>query len=367
MNRATHHFFCLTVIAWVHPIDAHTAPDHTRRRINRPLTIPNRSTVPLTLHNIRALRVSARILSCAVALAGVALTEVNAQDARATLPGIAFSIDSGREALPPPAVVKRFGMPPELITQIAGTVVFAGGRGRLDVAAVAQRTPLIRTAGIVLAGPVGKQGDYYLFDSTGFVLVHPGGRTFSSFQIADDRFNYEGRRDGWPAWFPLKRTEVDTLGAGTSAASLRQRGAYPVYWHADIKGRELARGRFTVVDARPGELAVVRWFAATRALAALMLKGDTLGAAKPTVTALGLWAEQVDTVPPTAIIEVRPFTSLRRAGVSVEQLVLPAGYTEAPWPGYERAQQVFPTSADSGAYWKRPPARIAAGVGASKR
>jgi hypothetical protein len=258
-------------------------------------------------------------------------------------------------------------VPPELITQIAGTITFAGGRGRLDVAAVAHRTPSIRTAGIVLAGPVGKQGDYYLFDSTGFVLVHPKGRTFSSFQIADDCFNYEGRREGWPAWFPLKRTAIDTLGAGTPVASLRQHGAYPVYWHADIKGRELARGRFTVVDARPGELAVVRWFAATRAIAALMQKGDTLAAAKPTVTALGLWAEQVDTVPPTAIIEVRPFTSLRRADVSVERLVLPADYTEAPWPGYEQVQQVFPTSADSGAYWKRLPARIDTGVGASKR
>jgi hypothetical protein len=281
----------------------------------------------------------------------------HAQGARATLPGIAFSIDSGRGTPPPPEVVKRFGMPPELITQLAGTVIFAGGRGRLDVAAIAQRTPPIRTAGIVLAGPLTGPGDYYLFDSTGFVLVRPGTRTFSSFQIADDRFNYEGRRDGWPAWFPFKRPSVDTLGAGTSAAVLRQHGAYPVYWHADIPGRALARGRFTVVDARPGELAAVRWFAATRALAGLVMKGDTLGGAIPTVTALGLWAEPADTVPPTAIAEVRPFTGLRRADVSVERLLLPAGYTEAPWSGYEKAQQVFPTSADSGAYWKRPPSR----------
>jgi len=291
----------------------------------------------------------------------------HAQRARSTLPGLAFSIDSGLGTPPPPEVVKRFGMPPELITQIAGTVVFAGGRGRLDVAAVARRTPPIRIEGIVLAAPLAKADDYYLFDSTGFVLVRPGARTFSSFQIADDRFNYEGRRDGWPAWFPLKRTAVDTLDAGTSAASLRQHGAYPVYWHADIKGRELARGRFTVVDARPGELVVVRWFAATRALAALMVKGDTLGGAKPTVTALGLWPEQADTVPPTAIIEVRPFTGLRRADVNVDRLVLPAGYTEAPWPGFEQAQQVFPTSADSGAYWKRPPARIVARVRAGEQ
>jgi hypothetical protein len=323
--------------------------------------------MPIRWHHIPGFRAAARTLGGAGAFACVALTETHAQDARATIPGIAFSIDSAREVSPPPAVVKRFGMPPELITQIAGTVVFAGGRGRLDVAAVAQRTPPIRTAGIVLAGPLAKQGDYYLFDSTGFVLVRPGVSTFSSFQIADDRFNFEGRRAGWPAWFPLKRTAVDSLGSGTSTAVLRQHGGYPVYWHSDIKGRELARGRFTVVDGRPGELTVVRWFGATRALAALMLKGDTLPGEKPTVTALGLWAEQADTVPPTAIIEVRPFTSLRRADVSVERLVLPAGYTEAPWPGYEQAQQVFPTSADSGAYWKQRPARITARVGTRKQ
>ena len=347
------------------PPEAHGAvpPASALRQTRHPEPTP---TMPLHLYHIRALRVAARGLCGATALAGVALAKVHAQDAQATLRGITFSIDSGREAPPPPEVVRRFGMPPELITQLAGTVVFAAGRGRLDVAAIARRTPPIRIEGIVLASPLAKTGDYYLFDSTGFVLVRPGTRTFSSFQIADDQFNYEGRRAGWPAWFPLKRTSVDTLGVNTPAA-LRQHGAYPVYWHADIKGRQLARGRFTVVDVPPAELAVVRWFAATRALAALIAKGDTLGGATPTVTALGLWAEPADTIPPTAIIEVRPFTGLRRADVSVDRLVLPAGYTEAPWPGFEQVQQVFPTSADSGAYWKRPPARIVARVGAREQ
>lgn len=309
------------------------------------------------LHHRRCLRAAVRRVGVATVLGGAAFAEVHAQGTRATLPGITFSIDSGREAPPPPDVVKRFGMPPELITQVAGTVVFAGGRGRLDVSAVARRVPPIRIEGIVLAAPLARAGDYYLFDSTGFVLVRPKTHTFSSFQIADDRFNYEGRRDGWPAWFPLKRTSVDTLGGSVSDAVMRQHGGYPVYWHADIHDRALARGRFTVVDAPPGELAVIRWFAATRALAAMMMKGDTLDRTTPTVTALGLWAEAVDTVPPTAIIEVRPFASLRRADVSVQRMLLPADYTEAPWPGYEQTQQVFPTSADSGAYWKRGPSR----------
>ena len=271
------------------------------------------------------------------------------------IPGITFAIDSGRNAPPPPAVVKQFGMPQEFITELAGTVIFAGGRGRLDVAAVTHRLPNFRTEGIVLAAPLAAAGDYYLFDSTGFVLVRPSRKIFSVFAIADDHFNFEGRRGGWPAWFPFKRSAVDTLGEGTPPAVLRQHGAYPVYWHADIPGRALARGRFTVVDARPGDLTVIRWFAPSRALASLMIKGDAFGGAAPTLTALGLWGESVDTIPPTALVEVRPFTALRRIDVSEERLVLPAGYTEAPWPGYEHVQQVFPTSADEGAHWKRPP------------
>ena len=306
-------------------------------------------------------------LSCSVALSLLFAGGASAQGAQDVLPGIAFSIDSGREAPPPPDVVKRFGVPPELITQLLGTVVFARGRGRLDVTAVAGRTPPVRIEGIVLAPPLAKAGDYYLFDSTGFVLVRPATRTFSTFQLADDRFNFAGRREGWPAWFPLKRTSIDTLRADTATALLRSHSAYPVYWHADIKGRELARGRFVVVDGRPGELAVVRWFAATRAVAEMMAKGDTLARQTPTVTALGLWAEPVDTLPPTAVIEVRPFVGLRRANVSAERLVLPTRYAEAPWPAFENVQQVFPTSADGGEYWRRPPARVSSRRGTGQR
>ena len=85
----------------------------------------------------------------------------HAQSTRATIPGIAFTIDSGPTAPPPPPVVKQFGLPPELVTQFTGTVIFAGGRGRLDVAAVAHRTPAIRTEGIVMAAPLAMAGDYY--------------------------------------------------------------------------------------------------------------------------------------------------------------------------------------------------------------
>jgi hypothetical protein len=291
----------------------------------------------------------------ALILAVIAPLAMRAQGATSVvLRGIAFTIDAGPPVPEPPEVLRRFGAPPVLITGVDGSIVFAGGRGRLDVTAVA-RHPVVRTAGIVLGAPLATPGDYYLFDSTGFVLVRPATRTFSSFQIADDRYNYEGRRDGWPAWFPFKRPAIDTLGPGAPAVALRQHGAYPVYWHADIPGRQLARGRFTLVDARPGELAVVRWFAATRALAGLVLRGDSFGGRTPTLTALGLWAEASDTIPPTAIIDVRSFNGLRRVDVAAERLRLPDGYSEAPWPGYEKVQQVFPTSADSGAYWRRLP------------
>ena len=97
-------------------------------------------------------------LAWSVLLMPTLAASAHAQGARSTLPGLAFSIDSGPGTPPPPEVVKRFGMPPELITQISGTVVFAGGRGRLDVAAVARRTPPIRIEGIVLAAPLAKAG-----------------------------------------------------------------------------------------------------------------------------------------------------------------------------------------------------------------
>lgn len=272
----------------------------------------------------------------------------------AQLRGITFSVDSGPGVPEPPEVVRRVGASPRLVTQLAGSIVFAGGRGRLDVTAIARQAAL-RSNGVVLSAPLAAPGDYYLFDSTGFALVRPAMRTFSVFHIADDRYNTEGRREGWPAWFPLKRSKVDTLGPRAPAAVLRQHGAYPVYWHADVAGRPLARGRFTVVDARPGDLAAVRWFAPTRALAALMRQDDVTGGDAPTLTALGLWAEADDTMPPTAIVEVRRFVALRRVDVRVERLVLPEGYAEAPWPGYETVQQVFPTSADGGSHWKRLP------------
>ena len=298
---------------------------------------------------------AARTVCTALLLAGIAPRTMCGQGhATPALRGITFAIDTGPSAPEPPEVAKRVGASPVLVTELAGTMVFARGRGRLDVSAVA-RHPVVRTQGVVLAAPLAQPGDYYLFDSTGFILVRPATRTFSSFQIADDRFNYEGRRDGWPAIFPFKRTVVDTLGDAAPAATLRQHGAYPVYWHADLPGRQLARGRFTIVDGRPGELAAVRWFGATRALDGLMRRGEKLGGATPTLTALGLWAEAHDTVPPTAIAEMRPIHALRQVEVRTELLRLPAGYVEKPWPGYEHVQQVFPTSADGGAYWRQLP------------
>lgn len=295
---------------------------------------------------------------CQCALVAFAITSpvtVWAQRrATAELRGVTFSIDSGPGVPEPPEVERRFGAAPVLITQLAGNIIFAGGRGRLDVTAVAKHATL-RSNGVVLSAPLAAPGDYYLFDSTGFALVRPATRTFSVFHIADDRYNTEGRRDGWPAWFPLKRSTVDTLGPGVPAVVLRQHGAYPVYWHADVAGRQLARGRFTVVDARAGDLAAVRWFAPTRALAEAMRQHGLSSGDTPTLTALGLWAEADDTLPPTAIIDVRRFIGLRRVDVEAQRLQLPNGYTEAPWPGYEKVQQVFPTSADSGARWRMSP------------
>ena len=78
-------------------------------------------------------------------------------------------------------------------------------------------SPELVAAGVSVRPPLATPGEYYLFDSTGFILVRPKQRTFSSFLIADHEFNYENRRNGWPefAFVPDGSLKIDTLGASS--------------------------------------------------------------------------------------------------------------------------------------------------------
>ena len=86
---------------------------------------------------------------------------------------------------------------------VAMAVESAARRGRLDIVAVDSAAPVLRN-GLNLA-PLGVRGDYYLFDSTSFVLVRPASKTFAIFAIVDAAYNFNDGREGWPDMFDFPR------------------------------------------------------------------------------------------------------------------------------------------------------------------
>src|SRR5262249_20944770 len=132
------------------------------------------------------------------------------------------------------------GEPIGAFKTFAGTVLFAAGRGRLDIASVS-KGPEVRTDGIRIGNLLAVSGDYFLFDSTGFILVHPANKTFSSFQLTDAAYDYRYSREGWPAFFPIAEapSPLDTV---ARADSTRQFGEIRVYWHLNLLYGGIAAG-----------------------------------------------------------------------------------------------------------------------------
>src|SRR5437016_253354 len=94
--------------------------------------------------------------ACLMLLAG------SANAASQTISGVRFSVDTSA------ALFSMFG----------GRVEFAAGRGRIDVSTIAARAA--RSVNDVAIGPpTARSGDYYLFDTTGYIVVRPSIRTFS--------------------------------------------------------------------------------------------------------------------------------------------------------------------------------------------
>lgn len=258
-----------------------------------------------------------------ILLGGVAVFFALAPEAHAQvseLQGIAFAVDTTPDVTP---------LGPGPITPPGLQVTWAGARGRIDIIARPAR-PIIKVGDVTVGLSPAVAGDYSLFDSTGFVLVQPATKQYSILQISDAEFNYEGRRDGWPAFFPFAPTRVDTVAA--DSASVRQHGEQRIYWHVDVAKdtlcalggcsvEELARGRTTVADAPVAELIVARWFGPAQAL------GEIRGG----VARLLDKPIRVTTVSPvTGIHRIR---NLRITSVSRASLVVPPDFVEAPWPG----------------------------------
>ena len=256
-----------------------------------------------------------------------------------------------------------------VLAAVRGAVTFVAGRGRLDVVAV-PRAPTLSVRGVRIAAPLAAPGDYYLFDSAGAVLVHPTTRTFSRLALADGSYNYEERRDGWPAAFQMEPTRPETLrGASAVSARVTPHGPVPIYWHLDLKAvppsppiRIIARGRVQLVDAPAGEASVARWFGAAEALATLPGGVAATRGAPLRVTAVVALQSPGDSAAVVNLVTQVPLADLAPAAVDRSRLVLPPNFTEVPLDERASAPRPAPPAANDVARWRvLAPATVASG------
>ncbi len=249
-----------------------------------------------------------------------------APGSRQPIQGVQFAIDTAETPAPAKGAFRT----------VAGVVQFAAGRGRLDVIAV-RVGPAVVVHGVTIAAPLAISGDYYLFDSTGFIVVRPATRTFSGFALSRSSWRHGDVREpdgeGFVKFGPLR---ADTLALGDSIR-LAQHGPVTIRWHLDRKQRTgpvtiLARGRHDLADAPAGEVSVVRWFGAARALATMPGGVDGLPVDSLQVTAAVLLGSQRTESEPEGLIVLHDLLMLTSVQMDPARLLLPAGYAETSWP-----------------------------------
>ena len=240
-----------------------------------------------------------------------------------------------------------------LLSRVAGMLVFADGRGRLDVTAI-RRARAVSLGGVTVAEPLARPGDYYLFDNAGFILVRPPERSFSRFMFTRADFNQTGALlPGaylmWPA-----AIRADTLPNGDRAAR-RQHAPVTVHWHMQppaSSGRAdklYARGWLEIVDAPAVEAGVARWFEVAAALATRPGGISALARDGVEVTSVALFRQPNERRHSVTYLEMLTPRRLATIDVDPVTLLLPAGYTETPWPGFARqprSPHSAPTSAE---------------------
>lgn len=244
-----------------------------------------------------------------------------------------------------------------------GVVDYAAGRGRINVNTRPVEPP-IAVQGVIIAAPLGSPGDYYLFDSTGFVLVRPASRTFSTFVLSESSYrlgDVPDPREGFMEFSPLR---ADTL-ATSDSARLTQHGPFTLRWHLDRRqangpARVLARGWIELPDARAGEGSVVRWYGAAAVLAQMSgslgaLRSDSLRVTAAIVLPTSGGRAAGARSAPVTLIVLHPLFGVTTSSIDPARMVLPAGFMEKSWP-MERASPLPASSPDAAARWRTMPA-----------
>ena len=269
--------------------------------------------------------------------------------ARAPSPGIEYRIPANAEAT-------WFA---HTLTGFDAVVTFAAGRGRLDMVAN-PASPELVAEGVSVAPPLATPGEYYLFDSTGFILVRASQRTFSSFLIADHEFNYENRRNGWPefALIPTGSLKIDTLGTRPLDGRVIRHEPTRVYWILKM-GQTLpmfpvsAFGRLSIADAPPGEGGIARWIGPTEALADMAHRGAVVDERKvELISVVPLYPPQRRSID---LSQRQNIQCLRTADIDLAKLVLPSDFNEASWPGFQNEPGLPRLTERAVAKWRAVP------------
>jgi hypothetical protein len=277
---------------------------------------------------------------------------------RDSVTGIVFAIDSGRDRGAASGVFKTF----------EGAVIFVAGRGRLDILAMG-RGPEIRALGVGFLPPQAQAGDYYLFDSTGFVLVRPRSKSFSSFAFLADEYHYGANRGSWPSGIAATTPVViDTAPPGGRRPM--QHGEAAVYWQlggdtdparggrsaADARSNGIvATGRVVISDVPPGEVGAARWFAPSQALA--KLPATSLPRTIRLTTFATFTSARMAGEARAAAVFGSEYTIAgpKRTEVDRTRLLLPQDFVETDWPAFSGMPGLPARSRDAGAKWRELP------------
>ena len=239
-------------------------------------------------------------------------------------PALTVVVDTGSEGGPNAHIYRP----------IAGVITLVEGRGRFDVTANAGG-PSVAVGGVRVDAPLGGAGDYYLFDSTSYTLVHPATKTFARVAIRDDSYNFVENREGWPEFFEFRLLHADTLAATVPRSALAEHGEAAIFWHLDVVRtgspiQILARGRFRIPDIPAGEASVARWFGAAQALASIPRDHQTIQREQLQVTSVTV-LHSLGGALAINLVTVSPISRITMSQLDVSRLDLPTGYQEIPW------------------------------------
>jgi hypothetical protein len=234
------------------------------------------------------------------------------------------------------------------------------------VISTAPRPPIV-VQGVTINPPLAASGDYYLFDSTGFVVLRPATRTFSAFRLSESSYRIGDVIQARERFMEFGPLHIDTVSAGDSVR-LMQHGPFTLRWHLDRRratgpAQVRARGWIELPDAPAGEASAVRWFGAAAVLAAMHSSIDTLPRDSLQVTTLVVLptssvSAQGASGSYVALVVQHLMSGVTSAHIDPARLVLPAGYTETPWVGTTNVAASVTDSNMSADRWRTPPGSL---------